>query len=449
MLNRKIIDELIIWKNSKYRKPLIVKGARQVGKSFAIKYFGENNFRKIHIINFQSNKKVHSIFEGDINPNEIITKLEYILDENIDIKNDLIFFDEIQECPKAINSFKFFCEKKKELAIIGAGSYLGLIKNGESFPVGKVDFLSMFPLNFEEFLEAIKNKLFNFYKKIDINNLKKIDDLIHKELLKYLNLYFFIGGMPEIVNLYKEGLNNNNNSNELLNNIRKTQLNLLESYKADFTKYSGIINSSHILSVYDSVSKQLSLTYNEEVNKFKFVGVIPNKKGFSSIDGPLTWLSESRLVIKSFISNKANNPLKSHTKENTFKLFFHDIGLLNASLETPISEIILNDLSNYKGYIVENFIAQELFNIFDKDLISWTEGISEIEFLINIGGDIIPIEVKSSEKYRKAKSLDSFIKRYSPKIAYKFTMQNYSKNEDRGYSTLPMYLVGKIKKTKI
>jgi hypothetical protein len=249
--------------------------------------------------------------------------------------------------------------------------------------------------------------------------------------------------MPEIVNLYKEWTLKNN---ELLNKIRKIQLNLLESYKADFTKYSWIINSSHILSVYDSVSKQLSLTYNEEVNKFKFVWVIPNKKWFSSIDWPLTWLYKSRLVIKNFISNKANNPLKSHTKENTFKLFFHDIWLLNASLETPISEITLNELWNYKWYIVENFVAQELFNIFDKDLISWAEWTSEIEFLINIWEKIIPIEVKSSEKYRKAKSLDSFIKRYSPKLAYKFTMQNYSENKEKWYTTLPMYLVWKLKK---
>lgn len=443
MLKRKIINDLIKWKNSKSRKPLILKGARQVWKSFTIKYFWENNFRKIHIINFQSNKIVHSIFDWNINPDDIISKLEYLLNENIDVKNDLIFFDEIQECPKAINSFKFFCEEKKELAIIWAWSYLWLIKNWESFPVWKVDFLSMFPLNFEEFLEAVKNNLFNFYEKIDINNLEKIDDLFHTELLKYLNLYFFIWWMPEVVNLYKESENKNN---ELLNKIRKTQLNLLESYKADFTKYSWIVNSSHILSVYDSISKQLSLTYNEEVNKFKFVWVIPNKKWFSSINWPLTWLYKSRLVIKSFIANKALNPLKSYTKENTFKLFFHDIWLLNASLETPISEITLNELWNYKWYIVENFVAQELFNIFDKDLISWTEWTSEIEFLINIWEKIIPIEVKSSAKYRKAKSLDSFIKRYSPKIAYKLTMQNYSKNTDKWYITLPMYLVWKIKK---
>ena len=332
-------------------------------------------------------------------------------------------------------------KKKKELAIIGAWSYLWLIKNWESFPVWKVDFLSMFPLNFEEFLESTNIRLFNFYEKINLENIKKIDELFHKDLLKYLNLYFLIWWMPEIINIYKELWDTNNS----FNNIRKNQLNLLESYKADFTKYSWIINSSHILSVYESIPKQLSLTYNEEVNKFKFVGVIPNKKWFSSIDWPLTWLYKSRLVIKNYIANKASNPLKSYTKENTFKLFFHDIWLLNASLETPISETTLIELWNYKWYIVENFVAQELFNIFDKDLISWSEWTSEIEFIINKWKYIIPIEVKSSEKYRKAKSLDSFIKRYSPKMAYKITMQNYFNNKERWYITLPMYLIWKLK----
>lgn len=443
MLNRKIINKLIDWKKSEYKKPLILKWARQVWKSYIIKYFWENYFNKIHIINFQSDKKAHSIFEWNLNPDEIILKLEYILNENIDIKNDLVFFDEIQECPKAINSFKFFYEEKKELSIIWAGSYLGLIKNWESFPVWKVDFLSMFPLNFEEFLEGVKPKLFNFYININLDNLDKIDDLFHTELLKYLNIYFFIWWMPEIVNLYKN-YDNWIKSNEFLKKIRSTQLNLLESYKADFTKYSWIVNSSHILSVYDSISKQLSLTYNEEVNKFKFSWVISNKKGFSSIEWPLTWLYKSRLVIKNFISKKANNPLESYTKENSFKLFFHDIWLLNASLNTPISESFLNELWNYKWYIVENFVAQELFNIYDEDLISWQENTSEIEFLINDNENIIPIEVKSSEKYRKAKSLDSFINRYSPEKSYKITMQNYSINKEKKYITLPMYLIWKI-----
>jgi len=447
MLNRQIIKKLLIWKENKYRKPLILKWARQVWKSFAVKYFWENYFKNVYIINFQSNKEVHSIFEWNINSDNIILKLEYILNKKIDTKNDLIFFDEIQECPKAINSFKFFCEEMKELAIIWAWSYLWLIKNGESFPVGKIDFLSMFPLNFEEFLEAIKPKLFNYYKSIDLNKIIKIENIFHTEFLKYLNLYFSIWWMPEIVNFYKKWLQNKDVN--LLNEVRNLQENLLESYKADFTKYSGIINSSHILSVYDSIPKQLAWVYDEEVNKFKFNWVIPNKKWFSSINWPLTWLAKSRLVIKNFIVNKADNPLMAHTKENTFKLFFHDVWLLNATLNSPISENILNELWNYKWYIAENFVAQEFFSIFDKDLLSWAEKTSELEFLINLWEKIIPIEVKSSTKSRRAKSLDSFIQKYSPKTAYKITMQNFSKENNRWYTILPMYLIWKLKIKKI
>ena len=443
MIKRKISEKLLRWKNDNYRKPLILKWARQVWKSFIVKDFWEKNYEKIFEINFQNNKNYHKIFEWNLNAKEILKKIEFELWEKINIKNSLIFFDEIQDCPKAINSLKFFCEELRELNIISAWSYLWLLKNNESFPVWKVDFLSMFPINFEEFLLSVNPDLFEFYEKINLKNLETIDNFYHEKLLYYLNLYFAIWWMPEIVNFYLEN-NWKISEFELFEKIRQLQLWLIESYKADFTKYSRLVNSSNILAVYESIPHQLSQTYDKEVNKFKFSNVIPNQKWFDRIIWPLTWLSKSRLVIKNYIISNIDHPLKSFIQKNKFKLFFQDVWLLNAILKTPIKSIIFEELWSYKWFIAENFIAEELYNKTDDELLSWTKWISEIEFIFEKDWEIIPIEVKSSKKSRRAKSLNSYIERYSPKTAFKLTWQNYWFNKEKNMTTLPMYLIWKI-----
>lgn len=441
MIERKIYNKLKEWQLWSNRKPLILKWARQVWKSFIVEEFAKKNFKKLHKINFQSNKKVHTIFDSDLDAKEIIKKLEYILNDIIDSENDLLFFDEIQECPKAINSLKFFCEDLPRIAIISAWSYLWLMKNEESFPVWKVEYLSMFPLNFEEFLQAINKRLFDFYKNLDSK--KIVEELIHKDLLEIFYLYLAIWWMPEIVQNYIDLWNNPKIEN--LNKIRKIQNNLLESYKSDFSKHSWVVNSSHILAVYDWVSSQLSKSYDDEVDKFSFSRVIPNQKWFDRIIWPLTWLSKARLVIKNYIVSNIETPLKSNIVNNRFKVFFHDVWLLNASLNTQISSILDNiNIWYYKWYIVENFIATELFSIFDNDLISWEKWQSEIEFLIENGNFIIPLEIKSSIKSRRAKSLDSYVKKYNPKYAYKLSAQNFWYNESKWYYTIPLYMVWKL-----
>lgn len=443
MIKRKISEKLLEWKNDRYRKPLILKWARQVWKSFIVKDFWEKNFKKFFEINFQNNKNFHKIFEWNLNAKEVLKKIEFELWEKIDVKNDLIFFDEIQDCPKAINSLKFFCEELRELNIISAWSYLWLLKNNESFPVWKVDFLSMFPVNFEEFLSSVRPELFEFYENIDLKNLETIDNFYHEKFLEYLNLYFAIWWMPEIVSFYLENTWKIPEF-ELFEKIRNLQLWLIESYKADFTKYSKLVNSSNILAVYESIPHQLSQSYDEEVNKFKFSNVIPNQKWFDRIIWPLTWLSKSRLVIKNHIISSIDHPLKSFIQKNKFKLFFQDVWLLNAILKTPIKSILFEELWSYKWFIAENFIAEELYNKTDDDLLSWTKWISEIEFVFEKNWEIIPIEVKSSKKSRKAKSLNSYVERYSPKAAFKLTGQNYWFNKEKNITTLPMYLIWKI-----
>jgi predicted AAA+ superfamily ATPase len=443
-MKRQIMRDLSLWCQSRNRKPLILQGARQIGKSYSVKEFGQAHFAQFVRIDFLLQKDIHLVFaeSKSFEPKRILKELEFLLNIIIDPKNSLLFFDEIQECPGALTSLKYFQEEMPELAIIAAGSYLGIMSNEESFPVGKVDFLSMYPMNFEEFLMSFNPTLHEQFKLILMSETTPINPVYHHKLLEAWRKYIAIGGMPEVVSTYLEF----HQSNELhaITLARKIQNQLLTGYKADFTKHSGTVNSGHILSVFDSVAIQLSKSYDESVNKFNFSGVIPKQKGFDRIRGPLTWLHKSRLVIKTFIANKAHHPLKSYTEENKFKLYFFDVGLLNASLEIPIETIFSNQLGSYKGFIAENFVAQELIPKSNSQLYSWTEGNAEVEFIWPSGTNLIPIEVKSSERSTRAKSLDSFIAKYAPEYAYKITGQNRGYDPKRNMITLPIYLAGKI-----
>ena len=433
MIKRNIVKNLLVWKQ-RPRKPLVLYWARQVGKTTIVDFFWKQ-FKNYHKFNFQSNPELCKIFENTIDWKSIIKKLEIFLSKDIDVNNDLIFFDEIQDCPYAINSLKFLYEQFPNSFIISAWSYLWLVKNQESFPVWKVEFLTLYPLNFEEFLQAVDSKLYDFYKNIKL--WEKIDEFIHEKLIEKLRLYFFVWWMPEIVQTYID-----NKDDFWL--VREKQINLLQSYKSDFSKYSWFANALHILYVFEAVSSQLWQAQDENVKKFKFSWVIPKKKWFNDLIWPLTFLSKSNLVIKSFIVNKANSPLKAYIKNNYFRLYFFDIWLLNASLNVLAKDILLDNLNYYKWFIVENFVACELKNILNDDLVSWEEWNAEIEFLVETEYGVVPIEIKSSKKYRRSKSLDSFISRYNPKNAYKVTMENYYKS-NRWFEVIPLYLVSKFK----
>ncbi len=317
------------------------------------------------------------------------------------------------------------------------------MSNEESFPVGKVEFLHLNPMTFHEFLEALEPPLCEEYNKIAITDHTAINPLHHKKLLETWKKYQAIGGMPEVVKNYIE-YSKNESELKAITRARDIQNQLLTGYKADFSKHSGTVNSAHILSVYEAVASQLAKTQDESTQKFKFTGVIPNQKGFDRVRGPLTWLEKSRLVIKVLINNKAEHPLKAHTEDNRFKLYFMDVGLLNAALETPIEAIMAHELGSYKGYIAENFVAQELYAKNTGALYSWIEGRAELEFLWIQGKNIVPIEVKSAERSTLAKSLDAYIGRYKPELALKLTGQNRGYDPKRKMLTMPIYLAGKI-----
>jgi uncharacterized protein len=441
-MERKIINELIRWKSLKNRKPLVLRGARQVGKTYTLESFGRDYYKKYHYIDLRENKNIPNIFKETYNPFEIIRQLEFALRIKIDIKRDLMIFDEIQDCKGAITSLKYFQKDMSGFSIIAAGSHLGLTRNQESFPVGKVNFLYMFPMDFEEFLLAVDEESYNEYSGFNIEEPHIIPEVVHKRMLELLRYYFVTGGLPEAVD-YFTGMYRQDEK-DALEGVREIQAELVEGYKADFSKYSGTINANHIHNVFESIPAQLSSALDEEVSKYRFKGVIPGQKGYDRVSGPLGWLARARLCIKSMITSKAEHPLRSYCQENRFKAYLFDAGILNYMLNTPYQAILSEALGSYKGFIAENFVAQELFSGLNSDLITWSKGQAEIEFLINRGEHIIPLEVKSSKRSRRSKSLDSFVDRYKPQEAYKLSGQNFGVNKKRKIATLPIYLCKKL-----
>ena len=299
-------------------------------------------------------------------------------------------------------------------------------------------------MNFEEFLLVCDKQAYEEYLNFSIEHPHVLPEVIHARLLELMRYYFITGGLPEVVSkfvsLYRQ------DEKEALKEVRERQKELVEGYKADFSKYSGTINANHIHNVFESIPAQLSKAYDEEVSKYIFKSAIPNQKGYDRISGPLGWLVKGRLCIKSMIASKAQHPLKSYCQDNKFKAYLFDMGILNCMLNTPFQAILAEKLGSYKGFLAENFVAQELYSYLNEDLIAWAEGRSEIEFLISKEEHIIPLEVKSSSRSRKAKSLDSFVSRYNPERAYKLSGQNFGIQEKRAIITLPIYFCGKLVK---
>ncbi|MCK4609051.1 MAG: ATP-binding protein, partial [Gammaproteobacteria bacterium] len=411
-MKRLFIKKLIEWKDAEIRKPLIVKGIRQSGKTYSITAFGKNHFPNMHYINFEKDGRFAKIFEADFNPIRIIDELSFALDTAINITTDLLFFDEIQACPKALTSLKYFQEDMPELALCSAGSLLGVHLSTESFPVGKVDLLKVSPMSFEEFLMALDdNKSIEFLCNISIQS--TIPEIIHTHIWQQLKLYFIVGGLPEVVQTFK---NNQTNLYTALELVRKKQTELILAYNADMAKHSGKVNAMHLDRLWKAIPAQLAREQDGSATKFKFKGIIPGINRYSRLAGAIDWLEAAGLVIKTHIVNSGNLPFAAYSKENAFKLYVADVGLLGALSELTPQTILAYDYGTYKGYFAENFIAQEFQCSGVANLYSWQEGRYEIEFLRDIQGQVIPIEVKSGW-VTKTHSLNIFAEKY--KSSYK------------------------------
>lgn len=429
-MKRAEITTLIKWKNSKNRKPMLIRGARQVGKTWLMKTFGQEEYNQYAYVNFEQNARLKSIFEDDFDIERIIIALQIETGITIQSENTLIILDEIQEAEGALTSLKYFRENAPQYHIISAGSLLGVALNkNTSFPVGKVDFLDLYPLNFPEFLEAVDEKpLSDLLKSKDwklINNFNSK----YKELLKQ---YYYIGGMPEIIFSFKQDKD--------FDKIRILQKQILTAYEQDFSKYAPNEIVPRIRMLWNSIPAQLA----KENKKFIY-GAIRKGARAKEYELAMSWLIDCGLIHKVNKVTKPGMPLKAYEDTSAFKLFMVDIGLLGAMVNMDVKTLLEGNkvFEEFKGSLTEQFVLQQLVTNHNLAVSYWSaeNATSEIDFLIQYSGQIIPIEVKAEENLQ-AKSLKLFCEKYKPKYAIRTSMSDYRKEE--WLTNLPLYALNEL-----
>jgi predicted AAA+ superfamily ATPase len=440
-MKRKIINALAKWKSSTNRKPLIIKGARQVGKTWILEEFGKTHFQQYHYLNFENSSQLRSIFEKDLNPQRIINELTFFLNAPIRIDTDLIIFDEIQQCPKAITSLKYFNEEIGNLAICAAGSLLGIFHGESSFPVGKVSFIEMYPLDFGEFLEAIQEpNLLSLYSGFSIANPTQLPESAHSRLWELWKIYMITGGMPAVVDAYVQI---GKLDIETATTIRTLQKELVSAYTADIAKNAGRMKSLNIERLWKNVPQQLAHTNSENAAKFKFKDALPGLREYEKLAGPLDWLEKAGLVQRSSIIEKPEIPLSTYKSETRFKLYLFDTGLLSAMSEITPVDLLKMDFGSFKGYLAENFVAQQLKASGIAEHYCWEGRQSEVEFLLYGNSGIIPVEVKSGSNTR-SKSLKVYRDKFHPLQSIILSGKNVPNSDLTEPVHLPLYLAGKL-----
>jgi len=426
MFNRAIIKELEAWKNKEDRKPLMMLGARQVGKTSVLKRFGKEQFDNCAYFSLDEEKGVSDIFRTTKNPLQIIEQLSFLTEEPILPQKTLIVLDEIQDCPEAIGAMKYFCEKAPEYAVACAGSLLGLAfgHEGFSFPVGKVDHINMYPVTFSEFLEQKDSGLYRYYK--SINSLEPLPQVFFDRLSQAFTAYRISGGMPEAAMKMVE---------KNIKGVENTLQNILQDYALDFVKHASPLLANRISHVWNSLPSQLA----KENRKFVYQLVRPGARAREYEDA-LIWLQNAGLIHKISLCQTPQIPLKSYEDLSIFKIYCLDIGLLRVLSElTP--EAYLSDsliFKEYKGALAENYILQSLLANGIKCSRYWASGNkAEVEFIVQYGMDVIPIEVKSGISIT-GRSLVEYNKKYSPNLRVRFSMLNLKRDDT--LLNIPLFL---------
>lgn len=427
-LKRNAISELIRWKNSTERKPMVLKGARQVGKTWLMKEFGQNYYDNFVYFNFDEEDEMKSIFETNKNPHRIIELLSMICGEKIEPEKTLIIFDEIQECPEALNTLKYFKEKANEYHVIAAGSLLGtLLAKPKSYPVGMVNLLDVYPLTFDEFLEAADSGLYAYYENIEKD--QQIEEIFHNRLLEAYNYYLIIGGMPECVSSwikYKDPAK-----------VAQIQRELIEVYENDFSKHNGKVNSGRILMVFRSIVAQLAKP-NE---KFMY-GAVREGGRARDFEEAIEWLVSAGMLNRVYNVSKMEHPLSAFDKLDQFKLFVFDTGLLKHMAGIDNAAILLKTDYQFKGPLTENYVLQQFRGQFEVEPRYYSGKNSEIDFVLQNGMEIIPIEAKGGED-KSAPSFKKYVTDHKPDHAFRFSKRGYRKDGD--FTNLPLYLARKTR----
>lgn len=433
-MKRKIYKDLLNWKENSINIPLMIIGARQIGKTYIIKEFCKNEFENYIYINLLDNPQIVDLFEQSISTEEKFTKMQWILNKNIDLEKTIIFFDEIQLSEKLISNLKYFCESEKPFKIICAGSLLGVKINRfhSSFPVGKVKMEYMYPMDFEEFLMATSSQglIDEIYK--CYNEMTPMTNALHEKLLELYRLYLCVGGMPQAV---QNIVDVNQNIFEFDKNIVKD---ILESYLNDMNQY--ILNNtekSRIEAIYKSIPSQLG----NVSNKFQYSKINSNARS-RDYETALQWLVSSNMVYKCNLLKTVQIPPKAYIDEEYFKLYISDVGILTSLLEIQYNDILLDNNFLYKGNIAENYLAEQLVRN-GVSLYYWkSNSDAEIDFILYNEDGLIPIEVKASGNIT-SKSLNSYVKKYNPKYSIRVSSKNFG--FENNIKSIPLYAAFLIK----
>lgn len=428
-MDRNALRKLEMWKESSDRKPLILKGARQVGKTWLMKTFGEMNYENVAYFNFDEEESLKTIFDTNKNPERIIELLSMIIGKKIEPHRTLIVFDEIQECSAALNSLKYFNEKANEYHVISAGSLLGtLLAQPKSYPVGKVDMIEILPMSFDEFLKASDAGLYRFYESIEKG--QTIEDIFHSRLLDAYHYYLIIGGMPECVSSW--------NDHRDPQKVLKIQKNLLQVYEHDFSKHNGKVNSARLLMVFRSIVSQLS----KENEKFVY-GAVRQGGRARDFEEAIEWLVSAGMINRVCNVSKPEHPLAAFDRLDCFKLYMFDTGLLKCMAGLDNGALLLKSDYQFKGPMAENFVLQQIKGQFEVSPRYYSTKSGEIDFVIQSGQEIIPVEVKAGND-KSAPSFKKYITERDPETAVRFSEKGYVKNGK--ITNIPLYLAGKLKK---
>lgn len=426
---RSAMEQLNKWKQKTNKKPLIIRGARQVGKTWLMKEFGKTAYEKTVYINFDNNPQMKELFSLDMRIDRIIMGLELYVGHKISPHNTLLIFDEVQEVPKALSSLKYFNETAPEYQIVCAGSLLGIaLHQGTSFPVGKVEFMDLYPLSFTEFMRAMgKEQFVDLLDKGDF----EMATMFRQDYVDLLKYYYYVGGMPEVVQSFVD--------NRDFNEAREIQERILAAYEQDFSKHAPNEVVPRIRMLWNSIPAQLT----KENKKFIY-GIIKEGARAKDYETALMWLTDCGLVHKVYRVTAPSIPLKAYEDLKAFKLFLADVGLLGCMVRLNQSVLLDgNELfKEFKGALTEQYVLQQLKTVKGVDTYYWTNdrGNAEIDFLIDTGNEVVPIEVKA-ETNLKAKSLKTFCEKYNPKMAIRTSMTDY-KQED-WLLNLPLWAVEK------
>lgn len=427
---RMAMENLLAWKQSRRRKPLIIEGARQVGKTWLMKEFGRQAYGDTVYINFDSNARMAELFASDLDTKRLVLGLELYAGRKIDPENALLIFDEVQEVPRALAALKYFCEDAPQYHIVCAGSLLGIaLHRGTSFPVGKVDFLKLYPLSFQEFLMAIGKKQFS--ELLDQQDFSMITSF-RETYADALKQYYFVGGMPEAVESFAE--------NQDFNEVRQIQKRILAAYEQDFSKHAPNEVVPRLRMLWNSIPAQLA----KENKKFIY-GLVREGARAKDYETALLWLSDCGLVHRVSRVNAPGIPLRAYEDMKAFKLFVLDVGLLGCM--TGLHQRTLLDgnalFVELKGALTEQYVCQQLKTLADLELCYYTNdrGSCEVDFVVDTGGRVMPLEVKAETNLR-AKSLKTYREKFSPELAIRTSMADYRKED--GLVNLPLYAIGQI-----